>query len=71
MNIKRHLRDPVNGVDNKRSDRKVRHKMTVHHIHMEHIAAGILNIPDFLGQAAEVRGKQTGGEQNLLQAFTS
>jgi hypothetical protein len=41
--------------------------MPVHDVNMERVAAGLFDIPDLLGQPAEVRGKQTRGDHYFLQ----
>ncbi len=63
MMIQFDVREPPDGFSNRRAHCEIRHEMTVHDVHMDHLGARFFHAPDFLAQSCKVRREY--GWENL------
>ena len=54
MHVKRSLGVRLDGANDERSDRDVRHEMPVHHIHMDQVGAGRFNCRNLGAKLREI-----------------
>ena len=66
MHVEGQVTVAAHSLDHVRPERQIGHEMTIHHIEMDVIGAGVGDRPDFSAQTSEISGENRGGDTDRL-----
>ena len=71
VRLKRQARHSSQRVDDRRSHRKIGHKMSVHHVHVDAVRSGTLSLCHLIAQMGEIGGEDRRSELHCITRHVS